>query len=59
MLAAVSPADRNRDETLSTLRYANNAKRIVNKVTVNEDVSEKLRLRVRSGTKLRPALLLR
>ena len=42
MLAAVSPADRNRDETLSTLRYANNAKRIVNKVTVNEDVSEKL-----------------
>ena len=35
-----------------------NAKRIVNKVTVNEDVSEKLRLRVRSGTKLRPPLLL-
>ena len=42
MVAAVSPADYNRDETLTTLRYANNAKRIKNTVVRNEDVSEKM-----------------
>ena len=30
MIAAISPADRNRDETTSTLRYASRAKQIVN-----------------------------
>ena len=35
-LAAISPADVNYAETLSTLRYANRAKNIINKPTVNE-----------------------
>ena len=33
---AVSPADVNYGETLSTLRYANRAKNIINRPTVNE-----------------------
>jgi hypothetical protein len=37
MVAAISPADYNFDETLSTLRYANRAKNIKNKPVVNED----------------------
>ena len=40
--AAISPADINYSETLSTLRYANRAKNIVNKPTVNEDPNVKL-----------------
>lgn len=39
---AVSPADCNYGETLSTLRYANRAKNIVNKPTVNEDPNVRL-----------------
>ncbi len=37
MVAAVSPADYNFDETTSTLRYANRAKNIKNKPKINED----------------------
>lgn len=37
MVANVSPADYNFDETLSTLRYATRAKRIQNKPRINED----------------------
>ncbi|ETW03649.1 hypothetical protein H310_05046 [Aphanomyces invadans] len=37
MLAMVSPASENYDETLSTLRYAESAKKIVNRAVVNED----------------------
>ncbi|KAJ3050350.1 kinesin-like protein Klp8 [Rhizophlyctis rosea] len=37
MIAAISPADVNYEETLSTLRYAERAKKIVNKAVVNED----------------------
>ena len=37
MVACLSPADNNHDETLSTLRYANRAKNIKNKPTINED----------------------
>jgi len=37
MLAALSPAADNYEETLSTLRYANRAKNIKNKPTINED----------------------
>ncbi|BET02316.1 KISc [Nesidiocoris tenuis] len=37
MLACLSPADNNYDETLSTLRYANRAKNIKNQPHVNED----------------------
>ncbi|XP_013392684.1 kinesin-like protein KIF28P [Lingula anatina] len=42
MIAALSPADINYDETLSTLRYADRAKQIKTKATVNEDPTEKL-----------------
>lgn len=42
MIAALSPADVNYGETLSTLRYADNAKRIKNNAMVNEDPSSKL-----------------
>ena len=42
MLAALSPADYNFDETLSTLRYASRAKNIQNKPTVNEDPKDAL-----------------
>ncbi|XP_059226499.1 kinesin-like protein unc-104 isoform X7 [Stomoxys calcitrans] len=42
MIAAISPADINYDETLSTLRYADRAKAIVCKAVVNEDANAKL-----------------
>jgi len=42
MIATISPADCNYAETLSTLRYANRAKNIINKPTVNEDPNVKL-----------------
>ncbi|KAF9438739.1 kinesin-like protein Klp8 [Entomortierella beljakovae] len=42
IIAALSPADVNFDETLSTLRYADQAKRIKNKAVVNEDPNAKL-----------------
>uniref|UniRef100_A0A161M7U5 Chromosome-associated kinesin kif4-like protein isoform x1 n=1 Tax=Triatoma infestans TaxID=30076 RepID=A0A161M7U5_TRIIF len=37
MIACVSPADYNQDETMSTLRYADRVKRIKNKPVVNQD----------------------
>uniref|UniRef100_A0AAG5CSA7 Kinesin-like protein n=1 Tax=Anopheles atroparvus TaxID=41427 RepID=A0AAG5CSA7_ANOAO len=37
MIACISPANYNYDETLSTLRYASRAKNIANKPRVNED----------------------
>jgi hypothetical protein len=40
MIAAISPADY--EETLSTLRYADQAKKIKNKAVVNEDPNAKL-----------------
>ncbi|KAG1656085.1 Osmotic avoidance abnormal protein 3 [Nymphon striatum] len=42
MVACLSPADNNYDETLSTLRYANRAKNIKNKPKINEDPKEAL-----------------
>ena len=42
MIAAISPADYNLDETLSTLRYASRAKSIKNKPRVNEDPKDAL-----------------
>ena len=42
MIAAVSPADINYEETLSTLRYADRAKRIRCHAVVNEDPNAKL-----------------
>merc|ERR1719309_1310793 len=42
MVACLSPADNNYEETLSTLRYANRAKNIKNKPTINEDPKDAL-----------------
>lgn len=42
MVACISPADNNYDETLSTLRYANRAKNIQNKPKINEDPKDAL-----------------
>ncbi|CAF3514427.1 unnamed protein product [Rotaria sp. Silwood1] len=42
MIAAISPADINYEETLSTLRYADRAKSIVCKAVINEDANARL-----------------
>ena len=42
MVATISPADDNYEETLSTLRYADRAKRIVNHAIINEDPNAKV-----------------
>lgn len=42
MIAAISPADINFEETLSTLRYADSAKRIKNHAVVNEDPNARM-----------------
>ncbi|KAE9555582.1 hypothetical protein FO519_001253 [Halicephalobus sp. NKZ332] len=42
MIATISPAADNFEETLSTLRYADRAKRIVNHAIVNEDPNAKI-----------------
>ncbi|XP_034996506.1 kinesin-like protein KIF17 isoform X1 [Zootoca vivipara] len=42
MVACLSPADNNYDETLSTLRYAHRAKNIRNKPRINEDPKDAL-----------------
>ncbi|KAL1429822.1 hypothetical protein MTO96_015685 [Rhipicephalus appendiculatus] len=42
MVAAISPAADNYEETLSTLRYADRAKRIINHAVVNEDPNARI-----------------
>lgn len=42
MIAAISPADYNYDETLSTLKYATRAKSIENTVSKNEDNNDRM-----------------
>ena len=42
MIAALSPASHNYDDTLSTLRYASRAKQIKNKPVINEDPKDAL-----------------
>jgi len=42
MIATLSPAADNYEETLSTLRYADRAKRIVNHAVVNEDPNARI-----------------
>ncbi|GAB6029696.1 Kinesin protein 1B [Chamberlinius hualienensis] len=42
MIATISPASDNYEETLSTLRYADRAKRIVNHAVVNEDPNARI-----------------
>ena len=47
MIACVSPADSNIDETISTLRYADRARKIKNKPIVNRDDKDELVARLR------------
>ena len=42
MICAVSPANDNYEETLSTLRYADQAKKIKNKPIINESAVDKI-----------------
>ncbi|KAK0399620.1 hypothetical protein QR680_003139 [Steinernema hermaphroditum] len=42
MVACISPSDGDLAETLNTLRYANRAKNITNKVSANQDKSSKI-----------------
>jgi len=42
MICAISPAYLNYEETMSTLRYAERAKKIMNKAVVNESAQDKL-----------------
>ncbi|XP_035634846.1 kinesin-like protein KIF16B isoform X7 [Oncorhynchus keta] len=57
MIATISPADVNYGETLSTLRYANRAKNIINKPTINEDFNVKLIRELRAEIARLKALL--
>ncbi|XP_053917049.1 kinesin-like protein KIF16B isoform X4 [Cuculus canorus] len=57
MIATISPADVNYGETLSTLRYANRAKNIINKPTINEDPDVKLIRELRAEIARLKALL--
>lgn len=41
MIACISPSDRDFVETLNTLKYANRARNIKNKVIANQDKSSK------------------
>ena len=52
MIACVSPADSNMEETLSTLRYADRARKIKNKPIVNQDpqAAEIMRLKALVST---------
>jgi hypothetical protein len=42
MIANISPLENSKEETLSTLRYADRAKRIKNKPKINEDPKDTL-----------------
>ncbi|XP_056136028.1 kinesin-like protein KIF16B [Lampris incognitus] len=57
MIATISPADVNYGETLSTLRYANRAKNIINKPTINEDGNVRLIRELRAEIARLKALL--
>ncbi|XP_038187799.1 stAR-related lipid transfer protein 9 isoform X2 [Arvicola amphibius] len=58
MVATVSPAHTSYSETMSTLRYASNAKNIINRPQVNEDASVKLIRELREEIDRLKAMLL-
>ncbi|XP_069862012.1 stAR-related lipid transfer protein 9 isoform X1 [Dipodomys merriami] len=58
MVATVSPAHTSYNETISTLRYASNAKSIINKPRVNEDANVKLIRELKEEIKRLKAMLL-
>ena len=51
MICAISPAAINFEETLSTLRYADNAKKIQNKAVINESPQDKIIRELRDENK--------
>lgn len=57
MICAVSPDKNNIEETLSTLRYANNAKNIKNKARINEsEIDKKIRELTEENERLKEML---
>lgn len=58
MIAAISPADVQYEETLSTLRYADQAKKIKNKAVINEDPNAKLVRELKEELELLRGMLL-
>ena len=57
MVATISPAADNFDESLSTLRYADSAKQIVNHAVVNEDPNARMIRELREELDVRPSHL--
>ena len=57
MMATVSPAADNYDETLSTLRYADRAKKIVTHAVINEDPNAKIIRELRAEVESLKAML--
>ncbi len=57
MICAISPATDNYDETLSTLRYADQAKKIKNHATINESQQDKMIRELREENDKLKALL--
>lgn len=57
MICALSPALLNYEETLSTLRYADRAKKIQNKAVINESVQDRIIRELKlENAKLREAM---
>jgi len=59
MICAISPSSMNFEESLSTLRYADRAKKIVNKAVVNESAQEKLIRELKSENQKLKELLMK
>lgn len=58
MICAISPSAVNYEESMSTLRYADRAKKIQNKAVVNESVQDKIIRELKSeNDKLKQMLL--
>jgi kinesin family protein 13 len=57
MVATISPAADNYEETLSTLRYADRAKRIVNHAVINEDPNARIIRELRKEVELLKEML--
>lgn len=57
MVATVSPSADNYEESMSTLRYADRAKRIVNHAVVNEDPNAKIIRELRSEVEMLRSML--
>ncbi len=59
MIANISPIESSTEETLSTLRYADRAKRIKNKPKINEDPKDTLLRKYAEEIKLLKEQLIR